>query len=143
MSGDNNAALAREFFERQYAGDVDGAMAMLADDAVWWLIGTLPASGSHVGPEAIRTRLLAPFAPIWEGGSGQTPDIRSVIADGEHVVLEITAQGTTGHGSRYENFYCYALRVRDGRIDRIRTYTDTGYALGVLWGPLRDHPPID
>jgi len=35
------------------------------------------------------------------------------------------------------------VRVREGQIDRIRCYTDTGYALGLLWGPQRERPPID
>ena len=143
MSSSETEQLARTFFERQYAGDLDGAMSLLADDAVWWLIGTLPASGRYDGKQEILTRLLAPFAPVWEGSDGQTADIRHVVASDDHVVLEITARGTTAHDNQYENFYCYVVRIRDGLIDRIRTYTDTGYALGLLWGPQRERPPID
>jgi uncharacterized protein len=142
MSSAETEAIATTFFERLYAGEAERALDLLADDVVWWLIGNLPASGRYEGLEAVRRDLLEPFGPVWDG-QPQSATIEHTIASGDHAVLELTGGGTTAHGNEYENFYCYVVRVRDGRIDRIRGYTDTGYALGLLWGPQRERPPID
>lgn len=135
-------SLVRSFFEALYAGDVGVALGCLAADAEWWLVGSLPASGRYQGKAAIETELLAPFASVWED-QPQHVAINNLIAAGEQVVIELTGSGVTAHGNRYENFYCYVVRVREGAIDRIRGYTDTGYALGVLWGPQRIRPSFD
>lgn len=142
MSSSESERLARGFFEALYGGELDAAFELLADDVEWWLIGNLPASGRYVGKDAIRDELLAPFAPVWEGRA-QTLAINNVVANDDHAVLELTGRGTTAHGNQYENFYCYVVRTRDGLIERIRGYTDTGYALGLLWGPQRERPPFD
>jgi ketosteroid isomerase-like protein len=95
-----------------------------------------------VGKAAIEEELLAPFARIWEDRQ-QRVTFNNVVAAGDQVVVELTGGGTTADDNQYENHYCYVVRVRDGRIDRIRGYTDTGYALGMLWGPQRQRPSFD
>lgn len=130
------------FLDAVYRMDGPAVLAMLSDDIEWWLLGNLPASGVYVGKEAVVNDMLSAFGPVW-GANTTSHDVRHVVAAGDHVVVELVGGGTTAHGNRYENFYCFVLRARDGRIDRVRTYTDTGYALGMLWGPQRERPSFD
>lgn len=138
-----NEQVARDFFAAIYAGDVDALLAKLADDAEWWLIGLLPQSGRYVGKDAIVNDLLAPFGAVWEENK-QTFELHSVLASGDHVVVELSSRGTTAHGNSYHGIYCYVLRFDgDGRIARVRAYVDTGYALGILFAGQRDFPTFD
>jgi ketosteroid isomerase-like protein len=135
----DNERVARDFFDAVYRADVEGALALMSEHVEWWLIGSLPASGRYVGKDAIVSELLAPFRPVWEG-KPQSHTVSHVVAADDHVVIELTGGGTTAHGNRYRNFYCYVLRIRGGKVERVRGYTDTGYALGLLWGPQRTEP---
>jgi len=138
----DNEQVARDFFDALYRADVDTAFSLLSEDVQWWLVGNLPASGLYVGKEAIAEELLAPFGAVWQGNP-QSHEVNNLVAADDQVVVELVGGGTTAHGSRYENFYCYVLRFRDGKIDRVRAYTDTAYALGLLWGPQRSRPSYD
>jgi ketosteroid isomerase-like protein len=142
MSATETEQIARDFFERLYAGDLGAALELFAEDGIWWMIGLLPASGRYVGRTALRTELLEPMGPVWEGNL-QELTISNVVANDNHAVVELEAHGTTAASNHYKNYYCYVVRVKDGQIDRVRGYTDTGYALGVLWGPQRSGPPIE
>lgn len=141
MSTDNEQ-LARDFFAAIYAGDAPALLGMLSDDAEWWLTGQLPQSGRYVGKDAILNDLLAPFGAVWEDNK-QTYELHTVLAAGDHVVVELSSRGTTAHGSAYHGLYCYVLRMADGAIERVRAYVDTGYALGVLFGAQREFPSFD
>jgi uncharacterized protein len=141
MSTDNEQ-LATEFFDALYGGDLDAVLERMSDDVEWWLIGLLPASGRYVGKEAIVNELLAPFEPVWEERT-QTHEVCNLFSANDHVLVELIGGGETAHGNQYRNIYCYVLRVADGKITRVRGYTDTGYALGLLWGPQRAFPAFD
>ena len=46
MSIAENKAVARQFFERFSASDIDGALATTADDTTWWIPGRKERSPS-------------------------------------------------------------------------------------------------
>jgi ketosteroid isomerase-like protein len=138
-----NEQIVLEFFEALYRADRDEVLAHLSDDVEPRLAGILPASGRHIGKEAITGELLEPFGPIWDGRS-QAHSVKNLIAAGDDVAVELIGGGRTAAGSNYENLYCFVVRVGDdGKITRVRAYTDTGDALGRLCGPLRRAPSYD
>src|SRR5262245_57133274 len=77
MSIESNKQLARQFFERISAHDVEGLCALITPD--WTLTGRPP--GLPAGPEGVRV-LFAGFGPI-----EQTWTIEDVIAEGDRVVV--------------------------------------------------------
>ena len=52
-------------------------------------------------------------------------DFRTVVAEGEVVVVEHRLSATLPNGRSYVNDYCFLFEVRDGKVWRIREYMDT------------------
>lgn len=124
MSLEQNKRLARELFERFDAGDVAGALDTLADDATWWIAGKLeqlPAAGVHTKEQiAALLRNMAAQLP-----RGLRMTVRSSIAEGDKVALEVESDGELRNGRRYNQQYHFLLTVRDGKISSVREYLDT------------------
>ena len=51
MSTADNKALVTKFWEAFSASKFDDALAMLSDDATWWVAGTTALSGKYTKPE--------------------------------------------------------------------------------------------
>jgi ketosteroid isomerase-like protein len=105
------------------AGDIDGAFALFADDALWSNIGTTRYSGDFRGREEILGRLIGPLFTQLEGGISS--EVEAVIADGEHVVVLSRGSAMTREGTPYNNTYAQVFTVRGGRITAVREYMDT------------------
>ena len=124
MSIEENKALASELFARFSASDLEGALALLADDATWWIVGSrgqIPAAGDHT-KEQIR-RLLADMGRQLKDGLRMT--VRGMIAEGDRVAAEVESYGELHDGKVYNNEYHFSLRIRDGKIAEVREYLDT------------------
>ncbi len=52
-------------------------------------------------------------------------NFRTVVAEGEVVVVEHRLSATLPNGRSYVNDYCFVFEVRDGKVWRIREYMDT------------------
>jgi hypothetical protein len=52
-------------------------------------------------------------------------DFRTVVAEGETVVVEHRLSATLPNGRPYVNDYCFVYEVRDEKVWRIREYMDT------------------
>ena len=123
MSVENNKALVRAAYEAVSAGDLEGFMDRLADDAKWTFFGKHRFAGTMVGKEEILNTLFTPL-------SGQLVDglrlsLNTVIAEGDKVVVEATGQSDVVGGGTYNNIYCYVVTVRDNKITEMREYLDT------------------
>ena len=57
------------------------------------------------------------------GGAGD--GFRTVVADGDVVVVEHRPSAALPDSRPYVNDYCFVYEVRDGRVWRIREYMDT------------------
>jgi uncharacterized protein len=121
---------ARQFFARFSAGDIDGALDLMSDDATWWVLGKpdlLPVAGLYsktaVGDLFLRmmTRLK----------SGLDMTVKTVVAEGDLVALEVESHGELTNGRRYNNEYFTLMQINDGKIRRVREYGDTQHAYAV------------
>ena len=65
--------------------------------------------------------------------TGLCPDIRSVIAEGDRVVIEFEGHATTCDGTEYNNEYCMVFTLADGKIKQVNEYFCTILADKVLW----------
>lgn len=134
MSVEANRRLAAEFFARFSAGDVDGALAFLADDATWKIPGRpelMPAAGVH-GKEQIA-RVFHGMARRLTDGLRMT--VTGMTAEDDRVAVELTGRGELRNGRVYENEYHILMVIRDGRIAAVREYLDTQHTFATWYEP--------
>ena len=119
-----NKRIAAQLFERLSAGQLDEALAMLCDDATWWLAGTpgkLPVAGTLTKPQVAKL-----FRNI--GGALERPitmTIKGMIAEGDDVAVEVESLGHLKNGRTYNQHYHFRITMRDGKIAAVREYLDT------------------
>ncbi|HSW12107.1 MAG TPA: SRPBCC family protein [Solimonas sp.] len=65
--------------------------------------------------------------------TGLRPDIKSVTAEGDRVVVEFEGNAVTSAGTPYCNQYCMVFTLRDGRIRQVNEYFCNILADEVLW----------
>ena len=127
-----NKQVVRGFIEALSSGNLKAIDTALADDATWWLSGSLPVSGTHRGKKGIFEGFLAKAAPLFQPGS-LAIEVRNTIAEGDCVAVEWIARGKTAKGKSYENYYHIMFEVKGGKIQAVREYVDTLYAKEVLF----------
>ena len=132
MGTTENKQVVRSFIEALLSGNLKALDAALADDATWWLPGSLPVSGTHRGKKGIFEGFLAKAAPLFQPGS-LAIEVRNTIAEGDCVAVEWIARGKTAKGKSYENYYHIMFEVKNGKIQAVREYVDTLYAKEVLF----------
>lgn len=113
------------------AGDRVAVEELLADDATFTLWGRLPVSGTTVGKRAIIESLMPGARKLFQPGTLQLHPLHMMV-DGDHVVAEVHAVGTSAAGIAYDTQYCMIFQVCEGRIHAVREYMDTSYAESVL-----------
>ena len=123
-SSDRNKQAAAEFFGKFARSDVAGALDMLADDLTWWIAGkpgVTPTSG--VNDKKKMARMFQYMLGELKDGLRMT--VKSAIAEGDKVALEIVGRGELKNGRVYENEYHILMTFRDGKIAAVREYLDT------------------
>jgi len=65
--------------------------------------------------------------------TGLRPEIKTVTAEGNRVVVEFEGNATTSDGKPYHNQYCMVFTMRNGRIHYVHEYFCTLLADQVLW----------
>jgi len=65
--------------------------------------------------------------------TGLRPDVKTVTAEGDRVVVEFEGNAETFTGVPYRNQYCMVFTMRDGRIRQVNEYFCTLHADEVLW----------
>ena len=121
MSIEDNKALVTRFWAAFSASRFDEALAMLSEDATWWVAGKTVVSGTYPKPK---------FAELVGGIASQAPEGLSVkpthlTAEGDSVAMEAESYGKFANGRVYNNFYHFLIRIRDGKICSVREYLDT------------------
>jgi uncharacterized protein len=121
-----NKTVVKDFLAVFSTGNVPGIMACLDDSATWWVSGRLPGlSGTYT---------KAQLGPLLEGAKALyvTKALRitplDMIAEGNKVAVEAESYAELVDGRVYNNFYHFAIEVRDGKIARVKEYMDTDHA---------------
>jgi ketosteroid isomerase-like protein len=109
-------------------------VASFAPDVVWTYPGDLPLSGDWKGRDAVMDDFLGAMGgQLFDRAAPVVIKLTNVIADGEQVFAEWTAQATSRAGVAYDNKCGAVFTVRDGVIVAVREYTDTDHARRVLF----------
>jgi ketosteroid isomerase-like protein len=132
MEATENKKVVLGFVEALSSGNLDAIKAALADDATWWLPGSLPVSGTYRGKKAIFEDFLGKAVTLFEPRS-LSIQVRNAIVEGDCVAVEWVARGKSAKGKPYENYYHVMFEVKNGKIQTIREYVDTLYAKEVLF----------
>jgi ketosteroid isomerase-like protein len=131
MSTEANKQVVLSFFENFSAGQVDAALALMADTATWWVAGhpdTFALAGTKTKAQFVE--LIQGLGAAMPKGLRVTP--KGLTAEGERVALEAESYGETASGNIYNNQYHFLVEVRDGKIQAVREYFDTMHAKEVL-----------
>lgn len=114
MSEHPNVARVRDAYAAFAKADLDGALADLADDAVFHFTGEGPNSGDHKGRDAIATALVNIYQLT---GGTQKLDIHNIYADDKHAVVSLRETATRTDGATLDIEEAHVLAIGDdGKI---------------------------
>ena len=120
---DDNKQLVREAFRPWEQGDSGPFFDLVADDVVWTVIGSTPVSGVYRSKQALLDKAFLPLLDRLDGPL-KTRFV-DIAADGDRVFLRHESTGVAKTGQHYNQVYCFAMVMRDGRITEIVAYLDT------------------
>ena len=132
MSAEENKKIILEWCDNFSKGEVDAVQAAFADDATWWLPGSLPVSGTYVGKKEIFEEFFGQALALFQPDTISI-EVKGAIAEGDAVAVEWMAHGTSAKGKAYDNHYHVLFELHDGKIKAVREYVDTLYANDVLF----------
>jgi ketosteroid isomerase-like protein len=116
-------------YEALNNGDIDTAMAALAEDAEWHESEVLPDTGIYRGREEIRA-FLTSFLGSWELFH-QT--VEEVIQEGDRVLVMIHLQATgRGSAADVDARYAHLWTVSGGQGTRVDAFYDREEARAAL-----------
>jgi ketosteroid isomerase-like protein len=128
-----NQDLVLRFFEDMNSGEPERqarAVAMLAEDATYWIPGDWKNGGTF-GKAQLAAMVQAQTAVFQEP---LELTIHGVTAEGDRVAVEMESRGRFRDGRPYHNTYHWLFVFRGAEILRIKEYTDTLYANAAYYG---------
>lgn len=106
-------------------GDLDEGFALLSDDFTYWTLYTRTACDKDAFRRGVERRKQELELTI---------DLVRCVNEGETVVVEAQATGTTSGGVEYDSPFVCIFDTRDGLIVSMRLYSDTRAVAAALPG---------
>lgn len=124
-----NKKVVLTFIEAMGKGDPETAATCIAADAFTLAKGFGKFAGVRTHDTILAT--IAAFRKLVP--AGMQPDIHSVTAEGDRVVVEFEGNAKLVNGADYCNQYCMVFKLADGRIKQVNEYFCTILADEVLF----------
>ena len=124
MSVEENKQVVHEFFSAMSNDNPEGALALLANDIVWTIIGDTPVSKTFRGLKDVEENLLNEAFRNIKLEAGIILKVVETIAEDDKVVARVQGTCEGKHGP-YNNTYCHVFTVRDSKIVEDIEYLDT------------------
>lgn len=134
---EENKALVLKFIQAMGAGDRDTAANCLNSDAITVAKGFGKFSGVREYDTIVGT--IEAFTQLFP--DGLKPDIQTVTAEGERVIVEFEGKGKTFNGDDYHNQYCMVFTLKNNKISQVNEYFCNKLADDVLWPLLAGATP--
>ncbi|WP_373077387.1 nuclear transport factor 2 family protein [Zhongshania sp.] len=125
----DNKQIVLNFIDAMGKGDAVAAAPCIAEDTFTLAKGFGNFAGVRTHDTILAT--IGAFRKLMP--AGMEPDIKTVIADGDKVVVEFVGNGVLFNGESYCNEYCMVFTLRDGRIRQVNEYFCTKLADEVLY----------
>ena len=116
-------ATLREMFRHLEHGDGAGFFAHVADDVDWTVMGSHPLAGRYLSKQAFVAGTFAKLAKALPGGAQLV--VEHVFLSGSDAVVELRSKAVAVNGLKFDNFYCWVLRLDGDVIVRVRAYLDS------------------
>jgi ketosteroid isomerase-like protein len=111
-----NRQTIRDAFEAWQAGSAP-ITDVFAPEMVWRIEGHSVASREYASRQEFVDEVLVPFGARFASGERFCPErIRSIVADGDTVIVVWDGRGVANDGQPYENSYAWVMRLRDGKV---------------------------
>jgi len=111
-----NRTVIRDAFTAREDGTA-AISAVFAPDMVWRIEGHSVASREYRSAQEFIDEVLVPFGARFAQGERFRPvSVRSILADGDTVVVIWDGHGVANDGRPYENSYAWVMRLRDGKV---------------------------
>ncbi|WP_311269491.1 nuclear transport factor 2 family protein [Sphingobium sp. WCS2017Hpa-17] len=135
--GAASRAVVESYLARLVAGRAD-AGELVAPDADWWVAGGWDGGGRF---QRVEVEQIADLSRNWFDGPMRF-SVRSVIADGAQVAVELHSDALLRGGAPYANDYVMIYEVRNGLIRSVREYLDTQLIVDSLRAIGETHPAV-
>jgi ketosteroid isomerase-like protein len=91
---------------------------LFADRMTWRIENSSLAAGDYADKADFFARVLTPFGARFAGSAEpfRPVNLRSILADGDTVVVLFEGRGVAKGGVVYENTYAWFLRLEDGLV---------------------------
>ena len=122
MSTQGNVQIVKELFAAVGRGDLQGVLALTADDVEWVIPGEWPLAGTHRGHAGLEN-LLQKANETVETSYPKPPEF---VAQGDRVLVVGVATGKIKATNRpFKDDWVFDITVRNGKVMKIREYIDT------------------
>ncbi len=115
--------LVAQLFKTWEAGDSSAFFHALADDVHWTAIGTTPISGVSHSKAEYLAKTYGPLQKVFRGPTACR--LKRLVAEGDVAMVEWHGETPLAAGGTYINDYCWAIRVKDGKVVEVTGYFDT------------------
>jgi uncharacterized protein len=113
MAEHPNVKRVRDAYAAFDKADLNGALADMADDAVFHFTGEGPNSGDHKGREAIEAALVHNYQLT---NGTQKLEIHDIFADDHRGVVVLRETATRNDGATLDMEESHVLAIRDGKV---------------------------
>jgi uncharacterized protein len=123
MSIQENVQIVKDTFAAFGRGDMQGVLALLAEDIEWITPGEgLPFAGTHRGQAGVADF----FQKISEMFEISLLETREFVSQGDRVLVVGFDRGRVKATNRtFEGHWVFAFTVRNGKVTNVREYIDT------------------
>ena len=123
MNTEKNIQIVKDFFAALGSGDKQRLLALSAEDIKWIIPGEdWPLAGTHRG----HAELAAVLQKASEEVETAYPEPPEFVAQGDRVLVVGFATGKVKATNRtFEDYFVFAITVRNGKLTNIREYVDT------------------
>ena len=123
MSVKENVQIVKDAYAAFGRGDIQGLLALLAEDIEWISPGgALPSTGTYRG----RAAVAGFFQKLSEVLEFSSFEPREFVADGDRVlVVGFDSWRAKATNRTFEGHWVMAFTVRNGKVTNVREYVDT------------------
>lgn len=117
-----NVEIVRDTYEAFDGGDIETAMAPMAEDVEWTEPAGSAYGGTYHGPTEVLENV---FDPCMQEFDPFSVDPERFVDGGNTVVAIGAFHATTRENERIESPFAHVWELEDGEVVRFTNYTDT------------------